>query len=186
MSGRDRQCGHSWDCCSLPRPESLPLLPSPASVFPPLLSRPCASTTQKASPFLSLSTVSHLCAFITPVPWSGHPSASASAVSSQHQGNATLTGPSLCSHASSQQPGRLALAFPRAVHYLDSPILQGLLSTKWLHFCSAPSLQWHCSSLLCSSGKNKGIRRGAWSPLRSLAPWPLGCPGERGTFQSAT
>ena len=132
-SGRDGQRCHSWDSYSLQRPECLPLLPSPAC-FPSPLITPCASTTQKASAFLSLSTVSHFCAFAQPNPSVWTPSTSASVVVSQPPGKRHPYGPARTApmppHHSSL--GGWPWHFPCRSLFRLPDLLRGLLSAKRL------------------------------------------------------
>lgn len=139
-SGRDRQCSHSRVSCSLQRPESLPLLPSPASVSPPLLSHPVLQPPRRLHPSFH-SRQSHTSVPLhNPVPWSGHllPLPLRSRLS--HQENATLTGqlaqlPSLPITAAWEA----GLGISRVVHYLDSPIsFRGFCLPNGFRLCPFP------------------------------------------------
>lgn len=134
---------HSWDCCSLPRPESLPFCPLPSLSLPSPYHAP-ASTTQKASPFLSLSQSHTSVPLHNPVPWSGHLLCLCLCLVSATQGNATLTGQlaQLPCPPISQQPLEVGLGISlfAAVHYLDSPIsFRGFCLTNGFTSGSAPS-----------------------------------------------
>lgn len=186
VSGRDRQCGHSWDCCSLPRSQSLcTFYPLPSLSLPSPLITPCASTTRRLHPSFHSQT-SHtsvplhnpvlgldtfclcLCGLV-------------SATRKCHLHGPARTAPMPPHHSSL---GGWPLAFPVPFVFRLPDLLQSL-STKYklpqaLPFSKVAPLPAFISAHL---ERTRASRRGAWSPPSlPSTPWPLGCPG-KGTFQ---
>ena len=139
----------------------------PQPVSPPLFSYPVLQPSRKLQPSFH-SPQSHTSVPLhNPTPRSGHPLPLPLWSCLSHQENATLTGqlaqlPCLPITAAWEA----GLGISRVVHYLDSPIsFGGFCLPNGFRLCPFPPAA-------------VSFRRGAWSPLRSPAPWPLCCLGK--------